>query len=67
MFSFLTCHVVDRGCLPDGHGFGLANNDILALGLGIYFGSGKYIWYKGCFSSHFSVSSFIEPDALDNF
>ena len=47
--------------------FGFANNDILALGLGMYFGAGKYIWYKVCFSNHFSASSFVEPDALDNF
>ena len=47
--------------------FGLAKNDILALGLRMYFGAGKYIWYNGCCSSHFSASSFIEPDALDNF
>ena len=65
MFSFRTCHVVDRECLPDG--FGLPNNDILALGLGRYFGAGKYIWYNGCFISHFSASSFVESDALDYF
>ena len=46
--------------------FGLANNDILALGLGMYFGGGKYIWYSGCFIDHFSASSFVEPVALDN-
>ena len=45
----------------------LANKDKLALGLGTYFGGGKYIWYKGCFSNHFSASSLDEPDALDNF
>ena len=46
---------------------GLANNDILALGLGMYFGAGKYIWYNGCCSGHFSASSFVEPDAVDKF
>ena len=46
---------------------GLACNDILALGLGIYFGGGRYIWYNGCLISHFSACSFVEPDALDSF
>ena len=33
----------------------------------MYFGAGKYIWYNGGCSSHFSASSFVEPDAFDNF
>ena len=32
----------------------------------MYFGTGKCICYNGCFISHFSASSFVEPDALDN-
>ena len=44
----------------------VACNDILTLGLGICFGGGKYIWYNGCFISHFSASTFVEPDALDS-
>ena len=43
------------------------NNDMLALGLGMYLGAGKYIWYNGCFINDFSASCFVEPDALDNF
>ena len=56
--------MIDRECLPDE---GLANNDIPALGLRMYFGAGKYIGYNGCCSSYFLASSFVESDALDNF
>ena len=40
---------------------------IIALGLGTYFGGGKCIWYKGCFSNHFSASSLVDPEDLANF
>ena len=59
--------MVDRECLPDEYLmniFGLAKSDLLTLGLGMYFGSGKYIWYSGCCSNHFSASPFVEPVAL---